>query len=61
MNTSFQSAILIVLVTLCVFVSGNYITNMVEEMPAEKNWRETQMWGAGFVIYAVLDYLVLIS
>lgn len=61
MNASFKLGILIVLVTWCVFVAGNYLTNMVEEIPPEKNMRETQMWGAGFIVYAALDYLILIS
>jgi hypothetical protein len=59
MDTSLQLSLLIVLAVLCVLVAGNFMINRAQGMSANENWRETKMWGGGFIIYAALDYLIL--
>jgi hypothetical protein len=59
MNTSLQLALPIVLALLCVLIAGNYMINRKQGICSSDNLRETQMWGSGFFIYAVFDYLLL--
>ena len=59
MNTSLQLSLPIVLATVCVLVTGNYMINRKQGMCSKDNLQETQVWGIGFIIYAVFDYLIL--
>lgn len=59
MDISRQLSFAIVLAMLCVLVTGNYMINHRSGMCPIDNARDTQMWGAGFFMYAVFDYLIL--
>ena len=59
MNPLLQFLLPIVLAVLCVFVAGIYILNRGRGMCFRDTLRETLMWGGGFIIYAVFDYLIL--
>lgn len=60
MNPSFQLSLPLVLAILCVLMTGNYFINRQQGVSTRDNLRETRMWGVGFIIYALLDYLILI-
>lgn len=59
MNSSFQISSALVLVMLCVLMTGNYFINRHQGIDSSDNLRETKLWGIGFVVYAVFDYLIL--
>ena len=59
MDTPFQISLPIVLVMAGVLVAGNYVINRKQGMCSSDNFRETKMWGVGFIIYAALDYFIL--
>ena len=51
---------LIVLAMALVVIAGNYVINRRQGMRQSENLRETRMWGLGFIVYAVLDYFILV-
>jgi len=59
MNTSLQLSLPIVFAMLCALVAGNYMVNSKQGMSSRDNLRDTQMWGVGFFIYAMFDFLIL--
>ena len=51
---------LAVFILATLVVGGNYLVNRRQGMRDKENLKETRMWGAGFIVYAVLDYFILI-
>jgi hypothetical protein len=61
MNAPFQLLLPIGLAMTFVFASGVYMTNRGDDIDSTDSLKEAMMWGGGFIIYAVLDYIVLMS
>lgn len=59
MNASFQYALPIILILACAVPAGNYLINQKQGLPHSENIRESRKWGIGFIVYALLDYLLL--
>lgn len=57
--SSLQYSWIFVLIMALLVIGGNYLINRRQGMRENENLRETRMWGAGFVVYAILDYLIL--
>lgn len=60
MTTSLQFIVPVLLLLTGVIVTGNYMVNQKQGMRSIDNLQETRMWGAGFFLYAVFDYLMLL-
>lgn len=52
--------LLIVAAVAAAVPAGNYMINKKLGMTTIENMRESKMWGVGFVIYAILDGLVIL-
>jgi hypothetical protein len=59
MNAPLQLLLPIGLVLLSVFATGVYMLNRGQRVSLNGNVREALLWGGGFIIYAVFDYLIL--
>ena len=60
MSTWSQFSWFVVLLLAGLVVAGNYLVNRRQGMRVSENMRETRMWGVGFLIYAVVDYFLLV-
>ena len=59
MNAPIQLLLIIGLAMLSVFVGGVYMTNRKDGISSSDSWREALVWGGGFSVYAVFDYIIL--
>lgn len=57
--SSLQYSSVFVLIMALAVIGGNYLINRKQGMQKDENMRESRMWGAGFLVYAVVDYLIL--
>jgi len=62
MNSSPQMLLLIliftVLVAACIFTAGIVFTFRDQAMRARETFLEMFLWGGGFVVYSVVDYMI---
>lgn len=61
MNLPFQLLLPIGLAMTCVFATGIYMSQRGDGICSSDSLREAMLWGGGFIVYAVLDYFVLMS
>lgn len=59
MSAPLQVSLLIGLAVLGVLVTGSYISKRGQGMCLNDTLREVLLWGGGFIVYAVLDYFIL--
>lgn len=58
MNVTFET-LLLGSVTVCALTTGIFWTCRGQGICSSDSAREALMWGGGFIIYAVIDYFVL--
>lgn len=60
MQSSLQFSWLAVAILAALVTAGNYLVNRRQGMRQKENVHETEMWGLGFIIYALLDYFIVV-